>query len=110
MAEIHQRRDLHAIVCSRETKVIDCVMRHRERMKIDLSNSKVKAGIDLDHSLAQGICAATRLVTRNISSLQDVRVARFRGHVNRAVEIFHQHAQSTSMIAVLMRDQNSVET
>ena len=41
MAKIHQRRDLHTVVRCRETKIIDRVVRHRERVKVDRADAKV---------------------------------------------------------------------
>src|SRR5438876_12196576 len=76
VTKVHHRRDLYAGVRRGEAKVIDGVVRHGERMEIDLADAKVFARIDLDHSIAQGIGATARLSIIRVSPFANISVAR----------------------------------
>src|SRR5256714_13827417 len=65
VTKIKQGRDLHAVMRRCETKIVDRIVRHSERMKLDLSDLKVTAGIDLDSTIAQGVDAFSGLVIRD---------------------------------------------
>src|SRR2546430_3780231 len=62
VTKIKQGRDLHSVVRGRETKIVDRIVRHSERMKLNLSDLKVAAGIDLDSTVSQSIGALSGLV------------------------------------------------
>jgi microcystin degradation protein MlrC len=51
VTEVHHSGDLHALMCSREAEIINGIVRYRERMKIDLANTKVPARLDLFDAL-----------------------------------------------------------
>src|SRR5258708_38511923 len=55
VTEIHQRRDLDSGVGGRESEVVHRVMRHRERMKVNIADAKVVSRVDLNHSISQGV-------------------------------------------------------
>src|SRR6266550_5359427 len=98
VTKIEQRRDLHSVVRGRESKIVDRIMRHGKRMKLDLSDLKVAAGIDLDSTIAQSIGALSGLVIGDpdSSGLANVSVSRFCGNEYRTIQISYQHAQTTA--------------
>src|SRR5258706_9954062 len=111
VTKIEQRRDLHSVVRGRESKIVDRIMRHGKRMKLDLSDLKVAAGIDLDSTIAQSVGALSGLVVRDpdASGFANVGVSRLGRNEYRAIEISYQHPQAATMIAMFVRNQNAVE-
>src|SRR6185295_9822295 len=77
VTEVHHGRDLHALVCSSETEVVDGVVWNREGMKIDLTDTKVFARLDLLNSIAQGFRTPPRLLVTDVDALADVSVECF---------------------------------
>ena len=86
VAEIHQRRDLHARVRGREAEVVYGIMRDRKRMEIDLAHTKVFAGFNFFDAIFQRRRTAPRLFAADAKMLADVRLASFAGHVDRAID------------------------
>src|SRR6185369_13280470 len=74
VTEVHHGRDLHPIVCGSETEVVHRVVRNRERMKVDLADTKIFARLDLLNSIAQSFRTSTRLVVSDVNALADVSV------------------------------------
>src|SRR6185369_12550733 len=68
------QRDLHALVRGSETEVVDSVVWNRERMKVDLADTKIFARLDLLDAIAQSLHASTRLFVSNVDLLADVSV------------------------------------
>src|SRR5882724_7013283 len=95
VTKIEQGRDFHAIVRGRKTKIVYRIVRHGERMKLDLSDLKVVTGIDLDRTIAQSIGALSGLVIRDVAPLANVGVSRLCGNEYRTIQISYQHAQTT---------------
>jgi hypothetical protein len=110
VTEIHHGRDLHALVRCGETEIVDGVVWNREGMEIDLADAKVFARLDLFHSIAQSLRAATWLVVADIEALADVSVERLSRDVNGTIEGAEQHAQAPGVIAVFVSDEHCIES
>ena len=53
VAEIHQRRDLYALVSRSESEIVDRIVGNREWVKIDLADPEVFAGFNLLDAIAK---------------------------------------------------------
>src|SRR5690242_20171365 len=50
--EVHDGRNLHAVMSRGEAEVVDSVVWNRKRMKVDLADAEVLAGFDLFDAIA----------------------------------------------------------
>src|SRR6185503_4390596 len=110
VTEVHHGRDLHALMRSGETEVVDGIVWNREGMKIDLADTKVFARLDLLHAIAQSFRASTWLVVGDVEALAHVSVECLSGDVNRTIDRVEQHAQAPGVIAVFVSDEHCIES
>ena len=110
MTKVHHGGDLDALMSSSETKIVDGIVRDRERMKVDLADPKVFARFDLLHSIAQRFSASAWFFIVDVEPFAYVGVQCFRGNVNGTIDGAEQHAQAACMIAVFVSDEHAVET
>src|ERR1041385_6786695 len=94
VAEVHHGRDLHPLMSCSEAEVVDGIVWNREGMKIDLTDAKVFARLDLFHSIAHSFRASTWLVVADVEAFAHVSVEGFPGNVNGTIEGGEKHAQA----------------
>ena len=82
----------------------------RRRHRIFLDEFFCNQFCYFDRTIAQSVSPPARLVVGNLTALGDIGLARFCGHINGTIKILHQHAQATCMIAMLVCDQNAIES
>src|SRR5215470_18799638 len=63
VTEVHDRRDLYALVSGGKAEVVDGVVRYRERMKIDLADTEVSARLDLFDPISECFLTPARFVS-----------------------------------------------
>src|SRR5688572_5386731 len=86
VTKIHHGSDLHALVRSSKTKIVDGVVRDSKRMKIDLANAEVFARFDLLDAIAQRFDAPARLITADVEPFAYVSVESLCGDVNGTID------------------------
>ena len=86
VTKIHDGSDLHTLVRSSKTKIVDGIVRDSKRMKIDLADSEVFARFDLLDAIAQCFDTPARLITANVEPLAYVSVESLWGDVNGTID------------------------
>src|ERR1044071_6111766 len=104
MTEIQDGGHFYATMRRGKAEVVHRIVRNCERMKVDFTDPKVLARIDLNCAMAQNVSPPAGLIVSEVPALTDVGLTCLAGHINRAVQIFHQYAHPAGMIAMLMRD------
>jgi len=112
MSEVSQRRHPHATAFRHKPEIIYCIVRHGERLEIDIADTEIAAGFYLDAAGFHRI-AAFRAFVRAIAVRRTVpAVIRFLGlarNVNAAVDLIQKISQAADVIGVLMRNDYAVK-
>src|SRR5262245_59436518 len=93
----------------RESKVIDCVMRDGERMRIDFADLKMLPRLNCHRAVTQSIGSSPALIVGDLQTFTDIGIASFRRDEDRTIEIFHEDPQAAAVITMLVRDHNPIE-